>query len=642
MPFELSRKRIQVLLLVSSLLPLMVGQGHAQEKSRLDGMVTDADTSEPVANAIVRVVIPTERDTTRRHLETRTGTDGRYSVEIPFATSVLPIISPPAGYYRPEALPAQTIATTNQQPVVTQDYQLRKGIPVRFAVRFPDELPDRPTLYVSMLQRRGETFSQGMAELDANGRGAATLPELDGSYQLNCADLTGQYLANRPMEVIFEKGFDPRRVQPTVTRQDDGGNVVLDANGAAVTLRGCDAVIRDGALNIEIAVEASYPGDTAPRLEGRVVDVDLTGIEGAVVGLSFHTGSTAVASDTTVKTDDKGFFSLRVPRLQKGTKVGLSFHRDGYAAVDTRPITVSDAAGHRENVGAITLVIGSEVRIRVVNTDGSPVQGVLVEPGNGFASRSRSANTDSDGECVLSGLAPGRLNLSARSGELMARTTVILNEGMNETITLKLAPLKTPSPTTAKIEKPAVPVGSKAPEWSIAEWTDGGARKLSDYRGKVVVLEFWGVWCGPCLDSIPMKKELMARYADRNVEFLGIHTAGTDMETILRLLKRQDWNVPVGIDAGDEETGETVARYRIDSFPTILVIDGSGTITFNSGAAPADPATVAKEMKQAAQAAGVAWPIGPDVSKDEAKERMMKVILEIYSLAIDDAIGKAD
>jgi thiol-disulfide isomerase/thioredoxin len=551
------------------------------------------------------------------------------------------MVIPPAGYYRAGANPPQTIATTNQQPVVTQGYQLRKGIPVRFAVRFPDEVPGRPTLYVSMLQRRGESFSQGTAELEASGKGAVTLPELDGSYQLNCADLTGQYLANRVIEVVFESGFDPRRVQPTVTRQEDGINIVRDANGATATLRGCDAVIQDGALVIEIAVEASYPGNTAPRLEGRVVDVDSVGIEGAAVGLSFHTGSTAMASDTTIRTDDKGFFSVRIPRLQNGTKVGLSIHRDGYAAMDTRPIAISDAAGHRENVGTITLGTGSVIRIRVVNQDGSRVQGVFVEPGNGFAARSRSANTDSDGECLLSGLAPGRLNLSARSGELMARTTINLNEGMNETITLKLAPLKTPSPTTTKIEKPALPVGSKAPEWRIAEWTDGDKRKLSDYRGKVVVLEFWGVWCGPCLDGIPMKKELMARYADRNVEFLGIHTAGTDMDTILRLLKQQDWNVTVGIDAGDEESGETVTRYDVQSFPTVLVIDGSGTITFNSGKVPEDPATVAEEMKRAAQVAGVAWPIGPDVSKGEAKERMMKVILELYGRAIDDAIGKA-
>lgn len=65
-------------------------------------------------------------------------------------------------------------------------------------------------------------------------------------------------------------------------------------------------------------------------------------------------------------------------------------------------------------------------------------------------------------------------------------------------------------------------VGSVAPELNFT-WSSGPAiRKLSDLRGKVVVLDFWATWCGPCVASFPQVRELTAHYAGSDVVVLGV------------------------------------------------------------------------------------------------------------------------
>jgi thiol-disulfide isomerase/thioredoxin len=65
-------------------------------------------------------------------------------------------------------------------------------------------------------------------------------------------------------------------------------------------------------------------------------------------------------------------------------------------------------------------------------------------------------------------------------------------------------------------------VGSAAPELNFT-WSSGPAiKKLSDLKGKVVVLDFWATWCGPCVSSFPQVRELTAHYAGADVVVLGV------------------------------------------------------------------------------------------------------------------------
>ena len=108
---------------------------------------------------------------------------------------------------------------------------------------------------------------------------------------------------------------------------------------------------------------------------------------------------------------------------------------------------------------------------------------------------------------------------------------------------------------------------------------------LADLRGRWILIDFWGTWCGPCVRGMP---ELM-RFWDNHVEFrdrfeiLAFHDSTVktleDLETKLRPIKDEFWEghpppFPVLMD----NTGMTLRRYGISGFPTLVLIDPQGNI----------------------------------------------------------------
>jgi thiol-disulfide isomerase/thioredoxin len=57
---------------------------------------------------------------------------------------------------------------------------------------------------------------------------------------------------------------------------------------------------------------------------------------------------------------------------------------------------------------------------------------------------------------------------------------------------------------------------------------DGNAKKLKDFQGKVVILDFWATYCPPCIEEIPHLKELQKKYGRENLEIIGLHVGGED------------------------------------------------------------------------------------------------------------------
>ena len=97
------------------------------------------------------------------------------------------------------------------------------------------------------------------------------------------------------------------------------------------------------------------------------------------------------------------------------------------------------------------------------------------------------------------------------------------------------------------------------PGLSVKEWTDGKTRSLTDYRGKVVVLDFWGIRSGRCGFTMPVIKNLEARYRDRGVVFIGVHTADTDVVDVRNFLEQIKFNLPTAVDSGEDETANCTA-----------------------------------------------------------------------------------
>jgi len=110
------------------------------------------------------------------------------------------------------------------------------------------------------------------------------------------------------------------------------------------------------------------------------------------------------------------------------------------------------------------------------------------------------------------------------------------------------------------------------PELALANWLNSEARTLSDLKGKIVVLDFWATWCGPCINSIPHTNELAEKYKD-DVVFIGV-CAKRGSEKFESTVSGKGIEYPVAIDV-DDRTGDA---YRLNGYPDYYIVDRDGTL----------------------------------------------------------------
>lgn len=115
--------------------------------------------------------------------------------------------------------------------------------------------------------------------------------------------------------------------------------------------------------------------------------------------------------------------------------------------------------------------------------------------------------------------------------------------------------------------------GKVAPDIEGADLT-GKKMKLSDHRGKVVVLVFWGSWCGPCMGEVPYLRKLMASFRDRPFTVVGVNSGDT-REKAAKAIRDEKMTWPVFLDGED---GPIVERWAVLHFPTVYVLDAKGVI----------------------------------------------------------------
>ncbi|MED4603771.1 redoxin family protein [Paenibacillus validus] len=113
--------------------------------------------------------------------------------------------------------------------------------------------------------------------------------------------------------------------------------------------------------------------------------------------------------------------------------------------------------------------------------------------------------------------------------------------------------------------------GGQAPDFSIIG-LDGSAVKLSDYRGKDVLLNFWASWCGPCVSEMPRMNEAY-RTGMPGVEIVAVNV-GESRGTVSEFASRQGLAFPVLLDP----SGEAARSYQIVGLPTSILIDSDGCI----------------------------------------------------------------
>lgn len=132
----------------------------------------------------------------------------------------------------------------------------------------------------------------------------------------------------------------------------------------------------------------------------------------------------------------------------------------------------------------------------------------------------------------------------------------------------------------AEVRKEIIKIGSTAPDF-VAQDVEGKDVSVSDFRGKVLILDFWATWCGPCMAAMPHTQEVAARYKDQGVVVLGSCTS--DMRAAFeQWVSRNQLKYPDIIWTHDKaERGEdraSYALYGVSGIPTQFIIDREGKI----------------------------------------------------------------
>src|ERR1041384_5295384 len=112
-----------------------------------------------------------------------------------------------------------------------------------------------------------------------------------------------------------------------------------------------------------------------------------------------------------------------------------------------------------------------------------------------------------------------------------------------------------------------------APEFTLQD-ANGKTVKLTDFKGKVVLLDFWATWCGPCKLEIPWFIEFQRKYKDRGFSVLGVSMDDDGWQSVKPFIQEIGMNYRVVL--GDDKTGDKYGG--IEALPTAFLLDAAGRV----------------------------------------------------------------
>lgn len=120
--------------------------------------------------------------------------------------------------------------------------------------------------------------------------------------------------------------------------------------------------------------------------------------------------------------------------------------------------------------------------------------------------------------------------------------------------------------------------GKPAPEFNVnaKEWI-GEPQTLAKLRGRIVVLDLWAIWCGPCHLALDVDARIARKYSDRGVTLIGVHDSRQGWKNAIKEVKRRQIQYSVVLDSQDVKDN-TIARYTLEAWPTYVVIDRKGIV----------------------------------------------------------------
>jgi peroxiredoxin len=125
--------------------------------------------------------------------------------------------------------------------------------------------------------------------------------------------------------------------------------------------------------------------------------------------------------------------------------------------------------------------------------------------------------------------------------------------------------------------------GGPAPAFSLTT-LDGQAGALSQYKGQVVMVNFWATWCGPCQQEMPLLDQMYKKYKPAGFTLIGVNV-DKEAPAVKELLARKPVSFPVLLDPANQVS----KAYHVDEMPSSVIIDRKGEIRYiHRGYKPGD------------------------------------------------------
>jgi cytochrome c biogenesis protein CcmG, thiol:disulfide interchange protein DsbE len=138
-----------------------------------------------------------------------------------------------------------------------------------------------------------------------------------------------------------------------------------------------------------------------------------------------------------------------------------------------------------------------------------------------------------------------------------------------------------------------IAVGEQAPDVEFNALKDTGTIKLSELRGKVVLLDFWASWCAPCQEELPLLDDMSTRLKNKGIEIVGLSIDENKADAERFLTRKSSWAITLGHDPEQK----VADAFKPPKMPTSYVIDRKGIVRqVNAGFERADAKKIEAQL----------------------------------------------
>lgn len=341
------------------------------------------------------------------------------------------------------------------------------------------------------------------------------------------------------------------------------GSTLVASKGGAMSSRGFE-------VSTEKAVTVRLDGKPA-RFSGRILGDDGKPIAGVEVSLGGKFGEQSVGRSA-VTTDAEGRYAFDglFPGMDE---FYLWAKKAKYGGETIQPIRTT--SGEDKALPDLRLHLADGViEGRVLDPDGKPAKGATV---TAQAQESAPVLTDDEGRFRLTNVPRGKRVIAAGRGNSF-NSAAEARTGQKDAL-IKMNPPAKPLVGAVLGSR----VGSNAPGFKVAEWAKNAPLDLSALKGKIVVIDFWAVWCKPCVESLPDVQRLHEAYAKQGVVVVGIHAPGTPLDKVREFIRSKGSTYANGLDTAEKTgIGATAMAFGPEGIPHMFVIGRDGKVVVDT------------------------------------------------------------